>query len=182
MAGASTPIDITLDDAEIQAGLKRLSAKLGDLKPFFADIGETLLNSTRERFRSQTAPDGTPWAALSPAYAARKPHHKNKPLTLSGVLRGTLVKKVDADSLRIGTPLVYGATHQFGATKGSFGTVAARINEYTRRTKTGSTTVRAHTRTLRVPWGNIPARPFLGLSDGDRADLLDALDVYLSSQ
>ena len=181
MAGAQTVIDIDINDAEIQAALNQLAAKLGDLTPFFKDVGETLLNSTRERFRTQTAPDGTAWAALSPAYRARKPSHKDKPLTLSGVLRGTLTKQVDKDSLRIGTPLIYGATHQFGAAKGSFGTVTARVNEYTRRSRNGASfTVRAHTRPLRVPWGDIPARPFLGLSEADRSDLLDALNEYLA--
>lgn len=144
MAGANNPLDIRLDLVFDQEKLDRFKAKLGDLKPFFADVGETLLNSTRNRFRTLTAPDGTPWAPLSPAYAARKPRHKNKPLTLSGVLRGTLVKQATADSLRIGTPLIYGATHQFGR-------------------------------------GNIPARPFLGMSEADRNDLIDALDEYLNA-
>lgn len=180
MAGASTPLDITIDDAEIKAGLAQLAAKLNDLRPFFNDVGETLLNSTRNRFRSQTAPDGAAWKPLSPAYAARKARNKGKVLTLSGALRGTLVKQATADSLRIGTPLIYGAVHQFGAAKGSFGTVVARINAYSRRTKTGATTVRAHTRPMRVPWGDIPARPFLGLSVDDRQDLLAALNAYLS--
>lgn len=145
MAGASNPLDIEIDDAELKAGLKKLEAKLGDLEPFFKDVGEALLNSTRERFRTLTAPDGEPWKPLSPAYAARKPRHKAKPLTLSGVLRGTLVKRADPNSLRVGTPMIYGATHQFGR-------------------------------------GKIPARPFLGLSESDRADLLDALDAYLSEE
>lgn len=181
MAGAQSVIDITVDDAELKAALKQLAAKLNDLKPFFNDAGETLLNSTRERFRSQTDPDGARWPALSPAYAARKPRNKDKILTLSGALRGTLVKQADKDSLRIGSPLVYAATHQFGAAKGSFGTVTARVNEYTRRSRKGASfTVRAHTRQMRVPWGDIPARPFLGLSDADRADLLDALNDYLA--
>lgn len=181
MAGAQNVIDIQVDDAEIKAALKQLSAKLGDLTPFFKDVGETLLNSTRERFHSQTAPSGDPWAALSPAYAARKPRHKDKPLTLSGALRGTLVKQADKDSLRIGTPLVYGAIHQFGAAKGSFGTVTARVNEHARRGKGGKPiAVRAHTRKMTAPWGDIPARPFLGLSDADRDALLDALTEYLA--
>ena len=181
MAGAQNVIDIAVNDAELKAALQQLAAKLNDLTPFFKDVGETLLNSTRERFRSQRAPDGTPWAPLSPAYAARKKRHKDKPLTLSGALRGTLVKQTDQDSLRIGTPLIYGATHQFGAAKGSFGTVTARVNEYTRRSRSGATfTVRAHTRQMTVPWGDIPARPFLGLSADDRSDLLDALQAYLA--
>ena len=184
MAGAQNVIDVTVDDAELKAALKELAAKLNDLTPFFKDVGETLLNSTRERFRSQTDPEGRAWkdyAPLSPAYAARKPRNKDKILTLWGHLRGTLAKQADKDSLRIGSPLVYAATHQFGATKGSFGTVAARVNAYTRRGKSGAAfTVRAHTRQMRVPWGDIPARPFLGLSEDDRADLLDALAEYLA--
>lgn len=191
MAGASTPLDITIDDAEIKAGLAQLAAKLNDLRPFFNDVGETLLNSTRNRFRSQTAPDGAAWKPLSPAYAARKARNQGKVLTLYGHLRGTLVKQATADSLRIGTPLIYGAVHQFGAAKGSFGTVVARINAYSRRGKGSrdakgrftagqTTTVRAHTRPMRVPWGDIPARPFLGLSEDDRQDLLAALNAYLS--
>lgn len=182
MAGASSVIDITLDDAELKAELKKLAARLNNLKPFFNDVGETLLNSTRERFRSQTAPDGSAWTPLSPAYAARKKRNKGKILTLYGHLRGTLVKQATADSLRIGTPLVYGATHQFGAAQGSFGEVVARINAHTRRTRSGGTvSVRAHTRAMRIPWGNIPARPFLGLSTADRNDFLDALNAYLST-
>ncbi len=118
MAGAQNIIDLQVDDAELRAELKKLAAKMGDLTPFFRDVGETLLNSTRERFRSQTAPDGSAWAPLSPGYAARKKRNKTKILTLSGALRGTLTKRADKDSLRIGTPLIYGAVHQFGAAKG----------------------------------------------------------------
>lgn len=180
MAGAHNPIDITIDDAELKAGLARLAAKLGNLKPFFNDVGETLLNSTRARFTSQTDPDGHGWKPLSEDYRRHKQRNADKILTLSGALRGTLAKQADQDSLRIGTPLIYGAVHQFGADKGSFGTVTARINEYTRRTKTGSTTVKAHTRPLTLPWGDIPARPYLGLSEADRSDLLDALHAYLA--
>lgn len=162
MAGASSPIDIQVDDAELRAELKRLAAKLNDLKPFFNDVGETLLNSTRERFKTQTDPFGRKWkdyAPLSLAYRARKPQHKDLILTLNGYLRGTLTKKADQDSLRIGTPMVYGAVHQFGAKRGAFG-----------RTRFG----------VPIPWGDIPARPFLGLSEDDRADLLDALNEYLA--
>ncbi len=60
MAGAS--IEIRIDDAELRRGWQQLETKLGNLRPVFQDIGEALLNSTRECFRTQTAPDGSPWA------------------------------------------------------------------------------------------------------------------------
>lgn len=142
---SGTTIDIKVDDADLKAGLKKLEAKLGNLKPFFSDIGEELLNSTRERFISQTDPNNKSWAELSPAYKASKPKHKDLILTLNGYLRGTLTKQADKDSLRIGSPMIYGATHQFGD-----------------------------------PARNIPARPFLGLSDDDTQGLLDAIADYLA--
>ncbi len=112
MAGAS--LNITIDDRELRALLQRLQARLSDLTPVFRDMGEHLLNSTRARFQSQTDPSGLPWAPLSPTYQARKRKNKGKILTLEGRLRGLLNYQVSQDALRVGTPLIYGATHQFG--------------------------------------------------------------------
>lgn len=112
MAGANQPIDI--DDREIRDGLKALQDKLGNLTPFYQDIGEALLNSTRRRFETQTAPDGSPWAPLSPDYKKRKKKHSDLILTLNGYLRGTLNYRATRDELRVGTPMIYGAAHQFG--------------------------------------------------------------------
>ncbi|MBL8247705.1 MAG: phage virion morphogenesis protein [Candidatus Competibacter sp.] len=116
MAGASLDLQLTISNAaEVKATFERLDAALADLTPAFQDIGEALLNRTRERFSTQTAPDGTPWAALSPDYAQRKKKNKDKILTLSGHLRGLLNYQAGPCEVRIGTPLIYGATHQFGA-------------------------------------------------------------------
>lgn len=144
MAGSF--LEITVDDRELSAALQKLQAKLGDLAPVFRDLGEHLLTSTRERFSSQTGPDGRSWPALSPDYAKHKPKNKDKILTLDGFLRGLMAVQVSPTALKVGTPLIYGATHQFGD-----------------------------------PRRSIPARPFLGLSDQDRADTLDILSEWLSA-
>ena len=107
-------MEIRVEDAELRRGLQQLETKLGNLTPFFRDIGEALLNSTRERFRSQSAPDGSPWAALSPKYRAHKKKNAALILSLNGYLRGTLNYRAEKDQLRIGSPLIYAATHQFG--------------------------------------------------------------------
>ena len=112
MAGAF--LEIHINDRQLQGGLRALQARLSDLRPVFQDLGEALLNSTRERFTTQRAPDGSPWAALSPTYQARKSPNAHLILTLNGYLRGTLNVQASKDTLRIGTPLIYGATHQFG--------------------------------------------------------------------
>ncbi|MFZ4790366.1 MAG: phage virion morphogenesis protein [Candidatus Competibacteraceae bacterium] len=91
MAGASLDIQLQISNAaEVKAAFEGLQARLADLTPVFQDIGESMLNRTRERFNSQTAPDGTPWKALSPAYALIKKRNVAQILTLYGHLRGTL--------------------------------------------------------------------------------------------
>jgi phage virion morphogenesis protein len=160
MAGASLDIQLEISNMQaVKAAFEGLQARLADLTPVFEDIGDAMLNVTRERFNTQTAPDGTPWAPLSPAYQAIKPRNQDKILTLHGRLRGTLDYQADKDQVRIGTPSIYGATHQFGAAKGAFG-----------RTRFG----------VPIPWGDIPARPFLGLSSDDEQELLDILNDHLS--
>ena len=115
MAGASLDINLEISNAaEVKAVFEALQTRLTDLTPVFQDIGEAMLNVTRERFNSQTAPDGSTWQALSPGYTKRKPRNKDKILTLYGHLRGTLDYQASAREVRIGTPLIYGATHQFG--------------------------------------------------------------------
>ncbi len=143
MAGARITIDI--DDREVLAVLDQLLARLDDPTPALRDIGEALLNSHHRRFEEQVAPDGTPWAPLSPAYQAKKKKNKDKILVLDGYLSGLLTYQVSSDGLELGTNRIYGATHQFGA-----------------------------------PQRNIPARPFLGLSEDDRTEVLEILSDHLT--
>ena len=58
MAGASLDINLTIANAaEVKAAFESLQSRLADLTPVFQDIGEAMLNRTRERFNTQTAPD-----------------------------------------------------------------------------------------------------------------------------
>jgi len=115
MSGASLDIQLQIANAaEVSAAFQSLQNRLADLTPVFRDIGEAMLNSTRERFNTQTAPDGTPWAALSKKYKASKPVNKDKILTLYGRLRGTLTYRAGPKEVRIGSPLDYAGKHQFG--------------------------------------------------------------------
>lgn len=138
MAGANFTIEV--DDAAPRGMLDRLLAFGGDLTPAFSDIGEYLLNSHRQRFADQQAPDGTSWQPLSPKYQARKKKNRDKILVFEGWLVGRLGYDARPDELVFGTPMIYGATHHFGD-----------------------------------PGRNIPARPFLGLSNDDRGGVLDIL-------
>ena len=138
MAGSF--IEISANTPEITAALRELQGAIQDLTPAFRDIGEAMLNSTRKRFEDSVAPDGSAWAPLSEAtligrarrasggHLTDRRYNKEqrwtksaamayafaKPLIDRGHLMGTLNYQATAREVRIGTPLIYGATHQFG--------------------------------------------------------------------
>ena len=138
MAGAT--IQIEFDDSQVRAALDALTDAGRDLRPAMMEIGETLLNSARERFVDEEAPDGSAWAPLSEGTLRAKKRNRGRILTRDGYLGGTLAHRADSDSVEIGSPRIYAGTHQFGAERGAFGV-----------TSRGSP----------IPWGDIPARPFL---------------------
>ena len=123
------------------------------------EIGKELLNSTREQFAEQEDPEGEPWAPLSPPTRTRKKRNAGKVLTEPGFLRGNLAIRVGRDEVEIGSPSIYAGTHQFGAEAGALG---------------------ATSRGSPIPWGDIPARPFLGLSREDEDIVLRIITDYLA--
>ena len=157
---AGVRIRIELDDDEVRAALNRLIAAGTDMTPLMRDIGEHLLNTTRERFVDQTAPDGTPWAPLSETTKRRKRRNVDKILTESGVLQGQLISQAGRDEVLVGSPTIYAGTHQFGALRGAFGMTS---------------------RGAPIPWGDIPARPFLGLSGEDGLEIRELVDDYFAA-
>lgn len=171
---AGTHFSVAVEMAEVRAMLDRLGKEgTDDLMP---RLGEYLLKSTQDRFNEQTAPDGTPWAKLSPAYARRKKYNQGKMLTLRGYLRSGIRYQVTGPAeVEVGTNAVQGAIHQFGGTievkarqaKVRFRSVAGKVLFAKKSHK------RATERQVNVPAHqvSIPARPFLGVSDKDSKQL-----------
>ena len=178
-------VTIEIDDREVRTALGALQARMGNLRPALDEVGEVLLDRIMTRFARSQAPDGTPWAANSPTtldrYLSRFGGTRKKDGSLSkkGAARAAAKKpligesrtlstsfftRTDETSLTIGNPTKYAATHQFGAKRGEFG-----------RTKRGSP----------IPWGNIPARPFLPITaqgelvPAERETILDIIADYL---
>lgn len=142
----------------IQARLRAAAAATQNLEPMLSEMGEAVVESTRLRFTDGKGPDGNKWAPLSAATLLRR-RKKGKgaqPLLDTGRLRNSITKRVEPRSVWIGTNVVYARPHQFGAAKGAFGT-----GKY--KTRKGS---------FPIPWGNIPARPFLGFSRDDQAEIV----------
>lgn len=97
--------------------LHQLYERTGDLSEPLADVGEELLLIHRDRFASQADPDGNPWQPLSERYKARKEKYPDQILRLSGHLRDQLHYEATPQQLYFGTPMEYGAAHQFGYEK-----------------------------------------------------------------
>jgi phage virion morphogenesis protein len=160
-------IRIDLTEDEITAALERLSRSLTNTTPVMQDIGELMVRSTKQRFPEGRSPDGAAWLPKSPttlaAYQARGDRMDFRPLFgPSGRLSSEIFYEVGpgGGSVEVGSNLIYAAVMQFGAAQGAFG---------------------ATSRGGPIPWGPIPARPFLGVSEEDRTNILATIDDWLQT-
>ncbi len=161
-----------IDDAEVLRKLQELHEKLsGGFRPLMNDIGETLLESIQYKFEIEGRPK---WDALSDKSTIPQRMRTNRwpgnILNREGAagLLGSLNYKADNTSVAVGTNKIYATTMHYGATKGQFGTHPANVPAHTRTLASGrNIRVKAHTRRMTVPWGNIPPRPFLDIEDED---------------
>ncbi len=159
-----TEIRIEYDDTQVQAALNRLLHAGRDMSPAMRVIAGHLKAGAQKAFLTETAPDGTKWPGLSDTTKKRRQKSGHTPIKIlqqSGDLAGSITADSDATSAVAGTNLVYATTHQFGALKGAFGT---------------------NRRGAPIPWGDIPARPFLGVSDETSAQIIDAISDFISEQ
>jgi len=118
MAGTAIEINVKVDDREIGAALDRLQAHTDRMAPAYKNIGEELLQSTRQRFRDQVDPDDRPWQALRASTLAAKAArgHSLSILRARGHLADTIRYQADDSGVRVGTNRIYGAIHQMGGT------------------------------------------------------------------
>ncbi len=157
---------VTADLKEVERLTKKLNKykfTSGERLNLMNSLGLEIEEQTKERFIStQTAPDGNPWADFADV---TRQYLLKQGLGNSAKLlnrEGELLKSIEGQAgewqVIVGSALEYAATHQFGAKKGAFGKTS---------------------RNAPIPWGDIPARPYLGLSSENISDLEDLIDVWL---
>jgi phage gpG-like protein len=76
----------------------------------------------------------------------------------TGLLSQQIFHEANATGVSWGSNLIYSAVMQFGAAQGAFGSMS-----------NGSP----------IPWGNIPARPFIGVSAEDQSNIIATLEDWL---
>jgi len=163
-------ITIEVHDQDVLAAFNRLQAAAVNPGPALRLIGERLTETSKRRFETSTGPNGQRWApnsrATYEALARKQGKFRKKDGKLSGgkggagllatkkpligeskALSTTINYRVDATGVTIFSPMEYAAMQQFGGTKASFPNL----------------------------WGNIPARPFLGVSAQDKDEILEIL-------
>lgn len=164
-------IKVELEMAEAAETFRKLAAAGANLRPLMQEIGEALAETTKQRFQTSTAPDGTSWAPNAPATydnylgAFKGSFGKTGRLTAAGAGRamskkpligesGRLSREIyyraDNNSVELGSALAYSAIHQFGGQAG-------RGKKVT-----------------------IPARPYIGLSAEDQAMIRESAAAYLA--
>jgi len=142
-------IKVEFDGTRIMEALQKLENATGDLTPAFLEIKEVLIESTQQRFATKTAPDGSQWPGNSNVTIERK--GKNDPLVDGGYLNSEFGSDITGNTLTIFPEKEYAAMQQFGGTKAEFPHL----------------------------WGDIPARPFLGISPEDEEEILKIVNQHL---
>jgi len=154
---------ITFNGEQISRALREAMGRLDDMTRVFLRIGEEMVLSTQTRFAEGRAPDGSAWAPKSETtlkrYAWAGERVDIRPLFgPSGRLYSEIAYFAGRDQVEFGSNMIYSGVMQRGAGKGAFG---------------------ADSKGRPIPWGNIPARVWLGLSDQDERTILDIVDEHL---
>jgi phage virion morphogenesis protein len=152
-------LTIEVHDMAIIEALNRAAAQFNNLAPLYQSIGQILLASTRDRFEQGTTPDGKKWQAKSPETLQKYAKDRAGAAALSrvlfgpsGALNSSISVEPEADQVTIGSNMIYARMMQYGGTKAQFPHL----------------------------WGNIPARPFIGLSQEDITNIVAETEEFIA--
>lgn len=146
----SEPIEIKLNNTEIEKYLLELAKKAENLRPVMKNIAGILAYSTEENFKSEGRPDK--WKDLADStkkQREKKGHWPGQILQVTGQLASSINTYYDNDSAVIGSNLEYAAIHQLGGQAGKNESV------------------------------DIPARPYILLQQKDEKNIIDVITDYL---
>jgi len=111
-----TQIAIKINDGKLLATFADTIAKLEDLTPMMADVGEYMQRRIDDGFRYERDPYGQSWAPLAASTLKQKTRQKRilKILQSRGTMRGTLTYQARRDRVLIGFNVFYADFHQRG--------------------------------------------------------------------
>ena len=143
-------IDIIVKSEAAQALCNRLVALGRDTTPLTRVFAGILMDASQRAFERQADPvTGEKWAGLSPVTVKRR-GSSTPILRVSGQLASAVQSEHGPDFARLTVAKAYAGTMFFGAKRGQFGSTS---------------------RGAPIPWGDIPARRFMGLGPEDENEI-----------
>lgn len=158
-------------DDRFERPFQRVIQGMQDATPLMRVITGIMLDEVEENFEQEGRPE---WLGLHPGtIAARKKagHWPGKILQRTGQLAASIVGDHDATSSVVGTNKEYAAAHQFGA--------KTRPHVIKPRNKKALAFGGTVTKKVNHPGSEIPARPFLVISESGNVAILSATNRYL---
>lgn len=128
------------------------------------NVAVGLRNSTLDRFKKEQSPENKKWEKR------KYGNNRKKLLKNTGILKNSIKSKADKKIATVGTNLEYASTHQFGAKNMRIRAKNSKLLKF----KIGNRWISTKEVTV-----NIPARPFLGISDEDTQEIKDVLEYYV---
>jgi phage gpG-like protein len=175
---------VVVENRQVLDVLRQLTQRMSPagLRPAMLEIGEDLAESTKRRFATATAPDGSAWAPLKEGTVlARyqkmmgglgKSHYKKDgTLNKKGQTAGAAIQSASAKPLIDTGQLAHSIRYQ--PIDGGAG-VEVGTNRFADAWEGG-----AAVHQFGSEKAHIPARPFLGLSRADETTVLDILQTFL---
>ncbi len=143
------PIEIKLENQAVEEKLLDLAKRGENLRPLMKNIAGVFAYSTEENFENEGRPKWTGLKEVTKKARTKIKKWPGKILQVEGMLASSLSTQYDENSAIIGSNLPYAAIHQKGGKAG---------------------------RNKKV---EIPARPYLKLSDDDFEEILDVTEKFL---
>lgn len=145
----SEPIEIKLDNKEVESRLLDWVKRSENLRPLMKNIAGIMADSTEENFKEEGRPKWKDLSEKTKTARRKTGHYPGQILQVSGQLAMSITTQYDNESAVIGSNKVYAVIHQLGGPAG----------------KNKKTT--------------IPARPYLQLLDEDYREIISAIKMYL---
>lgn len=147
------PIKIEIDNKEVHNKLLELAKRGENLRPLMKNIAGIFAYSTEENFKEEGRPDK--WVDLAESTKKQRTKKRKWPgqiLQVEGKLAASINTFYDSDSAVIGSNLDYAAIHQLGGQAGKNKSV------------------------------EIPARPYLQLTEDDFDEILQETEKFLQDK
>ncbi|PLO72466.1 phage virion morphogenesis protein [Klebsiella michiganensis] len=173
--------EIVFDVTDFERSLGELIRSFENRAPLMRMLAGLMEDSVQENFEQQGRPK---WLGWSPRYARRR--GPGQILQRSGRLASSITAYSDNDMATVGTNVVYAGIHQSG---GKINIPARSQQAYYRQNKDGTLNNQFARKSIAnySEWHtipayeiNMPARPFLRLTESDISDMEDKVADYFS--